>query len=160
VIAEAGADGCNGVERWTRVRAAGTEICLESMVRNATKQAAKITIARSVMSNPAPSLRVKGDIRTARSWIFAPVDLGTGGASSFQPPLLLSTTLIPCSSIIEFSGNRAMTAAGRALRTQALRRPGDTTASAVSRSLYEMAVHGHRRPRRDACRVGKQVTLD
>ena len=37
------------------------------------------------MSNPTPSLRVKGDIRTARSWFFAPVDLGRVARRSSSP---------------------------------------------------------------------------
>ncbi len=76
-----GAEVCTGVERCARVRAAGREIRLTPTARNATKQIAKITIAKTVISNPAPSLRVEGDMRTARLWIGAAVDLGTGGAS-------------------------------------------------------------------------------
>jgi len=81
VISEEGADLWNGIELLIRLRAAGTEMRLKSIARNATTQAAMINIAISNVSNPAAKLRVEGDLRASRSWISERVDLGRGGAS-------------------------------------------------------------------------------
>jgi len=84
VISEEGADGAdfwNGIELLIRWRAAGTEMRLKSIARNATAQATMINIAMIILSNPAASVRVEGDLRASRSWISERVDLGMGGAS-------------------------------------------------------------------------------
>ncbi len=81
VISEEGADLWNGIELLISLRAAGTEMRLKSIARDATMQAAMINIAMSSFSNLAAKLRVEGDLRTSRSWISEPVDLGMGGAS-------------------------------------------------------------------------------
>ena len=81
VISEEGADLWNGIELLIRLRAAGTEMRLKSIARNATTQATMINIAMSIVSNPAARLRVEGDLRASRSWISERIDLGMGVAS-------------------------------------------------------------------------------
>ena len=81
VISEEEADSWNGIELLIRLRAAGTEMRLKSIARNATTQATMITIAMNIVSNPAARLRMEGDLRASRSWISERVDLGMGGAS-------------------------------------------------------------------------------
>ena len=81
VISEEGADLWNGIELLISLRAAGTEMRLKSIARDATMQETTINIAMSILSNPAPRLRVEGDLRASRSWISERVDLGMGGAS-------------------------------------------------------------------------------
>ena len=81
VISEEGADLWNGIELLIRLRAAGTEMRLKSIARNATTQPAMINIAISIVSNPATRLRVEWDLRASRSWISERVDLGMGGGS-------------------------------------------------------------------------------
>ena len=81
VISEEGADLWNGIELLISLTAAGTEMRLKSIARDATMQETTINIAMSILSNPAPRLRVEGDLRTFRSWISERVDLGMGGAS-------------------------------------------------------------------------------
>ena len=81
VISEEGADLWNGIELLISLTAAGTEMRLKSIARDATMQETTINIAMSILSNPAPRLRVEGDLRASRSWISERVDLGMGGAS-------------------------------------------------------------------------------
>ena len=81
VISEEGADLWNGIELLISLRAAGTEMRLKSILRDATTQATMINIAMSILSNPAVRLRVEGDLRASRSRISERVDLGMGGAS-------------------------------------------------------------------------------
>ena len=81
VISEEGADLWNGIELLIRLRAAGTEMRLKSVARNATTQATMINIARSIVRNRGATMRVEGDLRASRSWISERIDLGMGGAS-------------------------------------------------------------------------------
>ena len=81
VISEEGADLWNGIELLISLTAAGTEMRLKSIARDATMQATMINIAMSSLSNPRARLRVEGDLRASRSWISERVDLGMGGAS-------------------------------------------------------------------------------
>jgi hypothetical protein len=81
VISEEGADLWNGIELVIRLRAAGTEMRLKPIARNAATQAAMINIAMRIVSNPAAKLRVEVDLRASRSWISERTDLAMGGAS-------------------------------------------------------------------------------
>jgi len=81
VIVEDGADLWNGIELLIRSIAAGTEMRLKSIARNATTQATMINIARRIVRNPGARLRAEGDFRASRSRISERVALGIGGGS-------------------------------------------------------------------------------
>jgi hypothetical protein len=81
VTSEEGADLWNGIELLIRSIAAGTEMRLKSIARNATTQATMINIARRIVRNRGARLRVEGDLRASRSRISERVTLGMGGAS-------------------------------------------------------------------------------
>ena len=81
VTPEEGADLWKGIELLIRWIAAGTEMRLKSIARNAMTQATMINIARSIVRNRGARLRVEGDLRATRAWSSERVALGMGGAS-------------------------------------------------------------------------------
>jgi hypothetical protein len=81
VTSEEGADLWNGIALLICSIAAGTEMRLKSIARNAMTQATMINVARSIVRNRGARLRVEGELRASRSRISERVALGMGGAS-------------------------------------------------------------------------------